>query len=317
MHYRTLGRTGLEVSVVGFGASPLGGVFGEVSEAVGTRAVRAALDLGVNFFDVSPYYGLTKAETALGRALRGVDRSGYFLATKVGRYGAAMKDFDFSAERVTRSVDESLGRLGVDHVDLIQCHDVEFGDLQQVIDETLPALEKVVATGKARFVGITGLPLKVFPRIIDAAGGCVDTVLSYCHYTLNDDSFGGMLPYLDQKGVGIINAAPLSMGLLSEVGPREWHPASAAIKAACAKAALACRERGTDIARLALQFAVAEPRIATTVIGIASEEQIVRNVKWASEPMDEELLATVRGILAPVHNQTWSSGRPENNGEAS
>jgi len=249
----------------------------------------------------------------LGGALEGIDRSRYLLATKVGRYGHEMKDFDFSAERVTRSIDESLARLGVDYVDLLQCHDIEFGDLEQVVQETLPALKKIVAAGKARFIGITGLPLKVFSTVLDQAPGAVDTILSYCHYSLNDTTLTQLVPYLQQRGVGIINASPLSMGLLSDAGPPGWHPAPDAVKQACAKAAAFCRERGADIARLAVQFAVAEPRIATTFVGTASVENIVHNVKWASEPLDTELLAGVQKILEPIHNQTWSSGRPENN----
>ncbi|HVT80193.1 MAG TPA: aldo/keto reductase [Phycisphaerae bacterium] len=313
MLYRTLGRTGLEVSVLSFGASPLGGVFREIVPGQGVLAVHTALDLGVNFIDVSPFYGLTKAETTLGNALRGIDRSRYYLATKVGRYGHEMKDFDFTAARVTRSVDESLARLGVDYVDIIQCHDIEFGNLSQVVNETLPALKKVVAAGKARFIGITGLPLKVFPAVIDVAGGQVDTILSYCHYSMNDTALAGLLPYLQQKGLGIINASPLSMGLLSESGPPNWHPAPAEIRAACAKAAAFCKARGADIAKLAVQFAVAESRIATTLVGTASPENIMRNVKWISEPMDMELAAEVQKVLAPIHNKTWPSGRPENN----
>ncbi|HVX84728.1 MAG TPA: aldo/keto reductase [Phycisphaerae bacterium] len=311
MQYRPLGKTGMNVSVLSYGASPLGSVFRSVAEPEGIRTVHTALDMGINFIDVSPYYGLTKAETVLGKALREIARERYFLATKVGRYGAEMKDFDFSAERVTRSVEESLERLGVDYVDVIQCHDVEFGDLRQIVEETLPALRKVVAAGKARFVGITGLPLAVFRRILDQAP--VDTILSYCRYSLNDTALAGLLPYLREKGVGIISASPLSMGLLSNREPPAWHPAPAEIRQACARAAALCRERGTDIAKLAIQFAVAEARIATTLVGTANPGNIANNVRWVDEPVDMDLLAEVQRILAPIRDRTWPSGRPENN----
>src|SRR2546421_11501277 len=105
MRCRPLGRTGLEVSILGFGASPLGGVFGEIDESEAVRAVHAAIDLGVNLFDVSPYYGLTRAESVVGRALKQIPRHRFILATKVGRYGAS--DFDFSAGRTEQSVEES------------------------------------------------------------------------------------------------------------------------------------------------------------------------------------------------------------------
>src|SRR5205823_15037940 len=132
MQYRALGTTGLNVSTLSFGASSLGGVFAPIDESDGVRAVHVAVDHGINFIDVSPYYGATKAETVLGRALKQIARDRYFLATKVGQYGEG--DFDFSAARVTQSVDESLARLNVDYVDLIQCHDIEFVKLDPIID---------------------------------------------------------------------------------------------------------------------------------------------------------------------------------------
>lgn len=312
MQYRELGKTGLKVSTLSYGASPLGSVFREISDVnEAVRTVHTALDLGINFIDVSPYYGLTRAETVLGMALREIQRDRYYLATKVGRYGAEMKDFDFTPARVTRSVDESLARLGVSHVDLIQCHDIEFGDLSQIVNETIPALRKVVASGKARFVGITGLPLKVFRHVLDRTD--VDTILSYCRHSLNDTALDEILPYLLSKKVGVINASPLSMGLLSDRPPPSWHPASPDLRRLCAEAAEYCRRRGTEISKLAIQFSIADPRIATTLVGTASPTNIANNVRWANEPLDPDLLADVLRILEPIHNQTWLSGMPENN----
>ena len=114
MEMRSLGKTGLKVSALSFGASSLGGAFRDVDEADGIKAVYVSLDSGINFIDVSPFYGLTKAETVLGKALKGISRDKYFMATKCGRYGHDPKDFDFSAKRVTASIDESLSRLGLD-----------------------------------------------------------------------------------------------------------------------------------------------------------------------------------------------------------
>ena len=189
MEYRRLGATDLTVSVLGYGASPLGGVFGDVDETNAVRSVRESLASGVNFFDVSPYYGVTRAETVLGRALTGVARDDYVLATKVGRYGDA--EFDYSEKRVRASVDESLWRLGVDHVDLIQCHDIEFVPLRQVVEETIPALRTLVAEGKARYVGVTGYSLKALDHV--SARAKVDTILTYCRYNLQDRSFADWL----------------------------------------------------------------------------------------------------------------------------
>jgi L-galactose dehydrogenase len=311
MQYRVLGKTGLKVSALSLGGAELGGEYGPVGEAAAVRTVREALDLGVNFIDTSPFYGRTRAESVLGISLRGVPRDRYFVATKVGRYDTA--HFDFSAARVTASVEESLARLGLDFVDLIQCHDIEYGSLEQVIEETLPALRRVQEKGKARFVGITGLPLKIFQVVLDRAD--VDTILSYCRYSLNDTSLTSLLPMLESKGVGIISAAPLSMGLLTGKPLPDWHPAPAAVREACAKAAAFCDANAQSLPRIALQFALANPRIHTIVAGTAHPEEVRRNAEWAAEPLDQSFAEEVRKILAPVLDRSWHVGRPENNDE--
>lgn len=311
MKFRPLGRTGLQVSILGFGASSLGGVFRPIDENEGIRALHLAFDQGVNFVDVSPYYGKTKAETVLGRGLRGIARDRYLLATKVGRYGPNLADFAFSAARVQRSVDESLTRLGVEHIDLIQCHDIEFGDLDQIITETVPALRQLQQTGKVRHVGITALPLKALRYVAERVE--VDTVLSYCHYELNDTALADELPYYAARGIGVLSAAPLGMGMLCSRPAPVWHPAPAELLQACAKAAALCSARGTTIEALALRFAVEPPGIASTIISTADPEEMQANLRAIAAPMDHALLAEVQAIFAPVFNVTWLQGRPENN----
>ncbi len=309
MQTRPLGKTGMNVSILGLGTAPLGGNYGAFEEGEAIRAVRTALELGINFLDSSPYYGITRAETVLGKALVGVPRDSYFLSTKLGRYN--VDEFDFSAARVTSSIDESLQRLKLDYVDILIAHDIEFRDMAQVVNETLPAMSKLREQGKARFIGVSGLPLKIYPYVLDRAP--LDIILSYCHYCLNDDSLADLLPYLESKNVGIINAAPAAMGLLTNDGPPPWHPAPDELKRACAEAAAYCREQGANITQLAIQYSLANPRIASTFVGSAISSQVVENIRWLDEPLNEELLAAVQKILAPVHNLTWASGRPENN----
>ncbi len=311
MQRRPLGRTGLDVSILSFGASSLGGVFRATDDAESIRTVHTALDLGINFIDVSPYYGATRAESVLGRALRGVRRDRYHIATKVGEYGEG--DFDFSAARVTRSLDESCARLGLDYIDLLQCHDIEFASLDQIVDETLPALLALKRAGRIGHIGITGLPLKIFPAVLDrTSAGEVETILSFCHYALNDTSLEPLLPYLADKGVGVINAAPTGMGLLTPRGAPAWHPAPPAVLACTRRAVEYCRQIGADIVKLAVQFAVSHPGIATTLIGSANPENIRRNIAFAREPIDDALLAAVLEHLRPVHNHNYTRGRPEN-----
>ncbi len=311
MRYRPLGRTGLNVSILSLGASPLGGVFRPVDETEAIRTVRVALDLGINYIDVAPYYGATRSETVLGKALRGIARDRYYLATKVGQYGDG--EFDFSAERVTRSLDESCARLGVEYIDLLQCHDIEFADAGLIVGETLPALARLREQGRIGHIGITGLPLRVFSSVIDrAAPGVVETILSFCHYELNDDSLLKLLPYLQERQIGIINASPTGMGLLTERGAPSWHPAPGHLVARCREAVDYCRKVGVDLVQLAVQFSVAHPDIATTLVGTANPENIRRNVAWALAPADTEHIAGVLEILRPVHNHNFTRGRPEN-----
>ena len=310
MEYRVLGKTGLEVSVLAFGGSSLGSVFRQVREADGLRALRVAVANGVNLIDTSPFYGLTKAETVLGKALAEIPRDSYYLATKVGRYGYEVADCDFSAERVAKSVDSSLTRLGVDYVDFIQVHDIEFGDVDRIVEETLPALRKVQEQGKVRFVGVTGLPIRLLREVMARVE--IDVIQSYCHYCLNDTSLADLPPELKEKGVGVLSSAPLAMRLLTLTGPPHWHPAPEAVREKCMAAARHCSDKGADISSLALRFAVANPDIHSTIVGTANPDRVLANLRAIEEPMDEDLLKEILAILKPIHNVTWTQGRPEN-----
>lgn len=302
---RPFGGTGIAVSALGFGASPLGGVFGPVTQAQADAAVWAAVEAGIALFDTAPFYGLGRSETVLGRALSGIPRDRYVLSTKVGRYG--VEAFDYSATRIARSVDESLERLNVSHVDLLVCHDIEYGDPDQIVEEALPAMRRIVEAGKARAIGISGLPLGIFPEIVDRAP--IDFVLTYCHGTLQDATATALVPDWKARGIGVINASPLGMGLLTDDGPPAWHPAPEAVKAACAAAASHCRSRGARLSALALAWASRLPGIDVTLVGMADAATVAENVAAADQTPDPELLAEVAAILAPVQGVGWPSGR--------
>lgn len=309
MKFRKLGKTGLDVSVLSFGASSLGSVFRETDDAESILTVHTAVDMGINLIDVSPYYGLTKAETVLGKAISQISRDKFILSTKAGRYGADL--FDFSEQRILRSADESLKRLETDYIDILFLHDIEFVPFEQVLEGAFPALDKLRQQGKIRFFGVSGLPLSLFEKAI--AHKELDCVLSYCHYSLNDTSLLELLPLLARNNIGLINASPLSMGLLNTRPVADWHPASPEIIAVCKKAADYCASIGADIAKLAVQYATANERIPTTLVSTASPDNIRKNIEWTDEPIDEELLKEVLGILSPIHNKGWVSGRAEYN----
>src|SRR3954451_3602285 len=267
MKTRPLGKTGLQVPILSFGASSLGQEFRSVKLDEALESVRVALDSGLNFIDTSPFYGRGMSEVLLGIALRGVPRESYTLCTKLGRYD--LSHFDFSAKRVAESVDVSLHRLGTDHLDIILCHDIEFVHMQQIVDETLPALRKLRQQGKVRFIGVSGYPQKIFRFICDQTD--LDCVLSYNQYTLQNTRFvDETLPYLQAKGVGAMNAGPFSARLLTNAPLPKWLKEPENVKAAARAAAALCASRGVDIAKLALQFSIANTEITTTVSGSAN-----------------------------------------------
>jgi len=310
MKRRLLGRTGLEVPILAFGASSLGAEFRRVTVEEALASVHVALELGMNLIDTSPFYGRGMSEVLLGIALKGVPRDSYSLCTKLGRYDLA--HFDFSAKRVAESVDVSLHRLGTDHLDIILCHDIEFVPMQRIVDETIPALRKIRDAGKVRFIGFSGYPQKIFRFICDRAD--VDCVLNYNQYTLQNTRFADeTVPWLVERGIGVMNAGPFSARLLTDAPLPVWLKEPESVKEAARRAAAVCRERGTPIAKLALQFALENPLIATTVAGSANPANIRDWAAWAAEPIDDELLADVRRIFAPVHNVGHVEGLPENN----
>jgi aryl-alcohol dehydrogenase-like predicted oxidoreductase len=259
---RMLGRTGLKLSALSFGASSLGAEFRSVDIDEAMRAVHVALDLGMNFIDTSPYYGRGMSEVLLGVALRDVPRDRYYLGTKLGRYDA--NHFDFSAKRVEESVDVSLHRMRTNHLDIVLCHDIEFVEMSQIVEETLPALRKQQQKGKVRFVGISGYPMKVFKYVLERTD--LDVILSYNHYTLQNTMLAEIIPLLKQRGVGIMNAAPFAARLLTNQSLPSWHKATEPVRRIARKAAEHAAGRGVDIAQLAVQYSIANPDVATCIV---------------------------------------------------
>jgi L-galactose dehydrogenase len=310
MQKRILGKTGLELPILSFGASSLGAEFRGVQLDEVFESIRTALELGMNFIDTSPYYGRGMSEVLLGIALKEVPRDDYLLCSKLGRYHE--RHFDFSAKRVAESVDVSLHRLGTDHLDIILCHDIEFVPLQQVIDETIPALRKIQQTGKVRFIGISGYPMKIFRTVAEQTE--LDCILSYNQYTLqNTRLVDEIVPLLKPKGIGVMNAGPFAARLLTNAPLPSWHKDSESVRNAARQAAEHCASHGVDIAQLALQFSCEHPDLATTVTGSANPANIRKWAQWLAQPIDRTLLADVLKIFEPVKNISHPEGLPENN----
>ena len=314
MRYLELGKTGMRISHLSYGASSLGSVFRETKEKESIEAVEAAIEGGINFIDVSPYYGHYKAETVLGKALRNIPRDMYLLSTKVGRYGKdGVNTWDYSARRVTDSVYESMERLGIEFIDLINVHDIEFqanlpGGLQKVVDETLPALVELKEKGVVGHVGITDLQLENLKWVVEhCQAGMVESILNFCHYTLNDDALLDYLDFFEQRGIGIINASPLAMGLLSQRGVPAWHPAPQPLVEACHRAAEYCSQKGYPIEKLAVQFSVSNERIVSTLFSSANPANVRQNILWTNEELDWDLVREVKEIIGNQQRVTWAN----------
>ena len=314
MQYNEIGKTGMKVSQLSFGASSLGGVFHSVREADAIQAVFTAVELGMNFIDVSPYYGHYKAETVLGKALQQIPRDKYYLSTKVGRYGKdGVNTWDYSAKRAQESVYESMDRLHIDHIDLINVHDIEFqaslpGGLQKVCEETLPALCELRDKGIVSHVGITDLQPENIRWVIEhVPAGTVEATLCFCHYSLNDELLKEYFDFFDEHNVGVINASPLSMGLLGSRGVPDWHPAPKALVEACARAVAHCNAKGYPAEKLAIQYAISSPRIATTLFSSANPDNVRKNWQYAEEPIDWQLVEEVQTIIGDQMRVRWKN----------
>ena len=221
MKYRTLGRTNMQVSLLSVGGSGFGNVYGNMTPEESTKTLHECLRRGVNFIDTAPWYGQGKSEEFLGQALKGVPRDKYWITTKVGRYEKDVrKMFDFSPERIRKSIKESLHRLQLEHVDILQLHDVEFApniesapNVDFVVSKALPVMQELKDAGLCRYIGITGYPLPFLKEVIEKSPIQIDTVLSYCHLTLNDSTLVDYLPFFEERGVGVVNASPLAKHL--------------------------------------------------------------------------------------------------------
>jgi L-galactose dehydrogenase len=310
MKYNRLGKTNITVSALSFGASSLGGVFHDVDESEAIATVKAALDAGINYFDVAPAYGATRSETVLGKALKRVDRSSYYLSTKVGKYtapGAYGEDtLDYSRARIRSSLDESAARLGTDYFDMIYIHDIEYQNRSHTecaMTEGFAAVLELIREGRVGGVGFGIYPIDLWQRILKDMP--VDAVLIHNHYCLNDDRLLELLPLAQKNDVGLVNASPYASGLLTDRGPADWHPATAEDRAVFRKAADFCRAHGTSISKIAFQFASQNLHIPTTMFSTANRESLKRSLQWYEEPIEHGMVAELREILSPVHNKDW------------
>lgn len=295
MKYSPLGQTGINVSQLTFGGAAVGLQYGNVSQAEVAETLQTAAEAGINLIDTSAYYGEGHSEKTFGELLSPQLRRQFQICTKAGRL--AQDRFDFSAKGMRECFEGSLRRLKCDHVDILLAHDIEYEKQPtRIFTETAEVLHQLKKEGKCKAIGMSALPLNLLREVVEQCE--LDVVISYCHYHLQDQTLlTDLLPLCEAKNVGLMNASPLAMGLLTNQGPPDWHPASDALKTACQEAAKYCREFGQDISELGMRFCLSQPRIATTITGTARREELQRNLAAIDQPPDSQLLAKVLEIL--------------------
>lgn len=312
MQYRQLGDTGLMVSVLGYGASPFGDIFGDTDDTQAYEAVALAMDAGINYFDVAPSYGPEgRAEERLGRALKG-RRKDIVLATKAGKYDHGtvehpVIEYDYSARRVFAEIEHSLKRLATDYIDVYQVHELCNADENMVLEQTLPAMLELKKKGKIRYIGITDNSLSRLKSIIEKSPVKIDTALSFCCYNLIDTRLKGYFgSLLTDKGVGLINASVLNLGLMAPNNKAVYSlrddPKCKELRAAIQKAEAINTANGTTLASQAVRFSFCFQEPATTLMGMGRKSSVQRNLGLYDKEPDWELVRQIRELFQGVPN---------------
>lgn len=330
-----IGATGVEVTRLGFGSAPIGGLFHPVADAVAEAVVGRAWDLGIRHFDVAPLYGYGAAERRLGAALAGRPRDEFVISTKVGRlvrraggiptggdvdaqaldgrpdaYYADVGDrrmvFDYSYDGVLRSVDESLERLGLDRIDILLVHDPDAHE-GAALDGAFPALARLRDEGVVRAIGagMNQSPMLArFVRDLD-----LDVLLVAGRYTLLDQgALTELLPLCVARGVAVVVGGVMNSGVLADPRPGsvfDYAPAPDAIVERARRLAAVCDRHGVPLKAAAVQFPLAHPAVISLVAGVRRIEHLDEYPALMRRPIPDDLWRELRdeGLLpggAPV-----------------
>jgi D-threo-aldose 1-dehydrogenase len=322
-----LGKSTVAVTALGFGAASIGNLYRSIPDEQAAQTVAAAWDAGIRYFDTAPHYGVGLAERRMGAILREYPRDEYVLSTKVGRLlipdpdGAGRSDidngfevpattrrvWDLSADGVRRSIEESLGRLGLDRVDVILIHDPEESDdPQAAFTSAYPALHELRAQGVIGAIGVGSKQLEILSRFAD--GTDIDVIMLAGRYTLLEQpALDGLLPACQRRGVSVLNVGVFNSGLLAADWPAddaryEYGDTPGELLQRARRIATVCQRYGTSLPRAALAFAAAHPTVASVVVGAGRAGHMQRNAELFAAPpppaqLWEELFAA--GLLRP------------------
>lgn len=317
METREIGGTGIHVTALGFGGAPVGNEVADCDEDLAIAAVERAYESGIRFLDTAPIYGLGRSERRIGRALAGIPRDQFVICTKVGRLlqtrsgssGPAEPDivFDWSRDGVLKSVDESLGRLGMDRVDIALLHGPD--DYYDVaIGEAYPVLAELRSQGVVKAIGAGMNEWEMSARFAREAD--FDCILLAGRYTLLDRSaLAEFLPLCEEEGISVILGGPFNSGILasdlSDEATYQYVKAPPEILERARRIASVCARQGVPLNAAALQFGLAHPAVASTIPGARSPAEVVDNVRAVSRPVPNALWKDLKdqGLLdlnAPV-----------------
>jgi D-threo-aldose 1-dehydrogenase len=327
----SIGRTGLSVTRLGFGAASIGGVFDVIDERVGLATIEHAWDLGIRYFDVAPLYGYGTSERRLGRSLAGRPRDDFVLSTKVGRLVRRAEEieagadvdrnafgdrrdadrtedtgfravFDFSRDGILRSIDESLERLGLARIDIVFLHDPD-DHWEAAIAEAYPALHRLREDGVVRAIGAGMNQSEMLTRF--AREGDFDVFLVAGRYTLLDQgALRELLPTCIERNVAVVIGGVMNSGILAapgQAGRFNYKPAPADVIDRARRLAAICDRHGVPLKAAAIQFPLAHPAVASVVAGVGRIEHLDDYPAAMRQVIPGELWAELRaeGLIAP------------------
>lgn len=316
----------VNLSPLGLGAAQLGNLYRVTTEDEAAGAVRAAWDGGIRYFDTAPHYGLGLSERRLGALLAQYPREEYVVSTKVGRLlvdspetadeqdedfvvpATHRRVWDFSRDGVRRSIEESLSRLGLDHIDVAYLHDPD-EHWYEASSQAVPALVELREEGVVRAVGVGMNQTPMLTRFVRETD--IDLVMCAGRYTLLEQgALADLMPAAVERNVGVVIAGVFNSGLLARPRPPEdahydYAPAPAELLAKTNQIADICERHGVTLPDVALAFVRAHPAVVSTVVGARGAEQVESVLAHSRTPVPVEVWEELRSAwlidpMAPV-----------------
>jgi aryl-alcohol dehydrogenase-like predicted oxidoreductase len=298
------------ISNIGYGCATLANIYKPLTINKCKEIIEYNFNEGINYFDVAPFYGGELAEKNLGISIKDISRSELFIATKIGRYtddnsnSGAGGYFDFSPSKIEQSIKNSMNNMNIKYIDLLQCHDIENVSTQTVLD-ALPIIEHFKTIGIINGIGINSYPIQPLINIIENTTIKINSVGTYAHNTLINNSVVDYIDYFTKKNISIINSSPLAMGLLTQKGPPDWHPASDLMLNTVNDLNTYCISKQLNISNLSMIYSLSNKDILTTISGGNSITEIKQNLNCLNKTIDDLILKDINKIIYPIKNKLW------------